>query len=467
MPIHKPMSEPNLPNSNRERRLNDDRGFMIIEVLVSALILIMASLAVFSALDNADKAAGNQQRRAQSANWAQSEMERIRSMPVEDIAAMKGVRTITRDGINYTITTSAKWISDGGDEPKCTSRTGGLDYMRVTVSIAWQKMGNTRPVTFTTLYTPPAGAGGDNGSLSVRLINRNAGPVAGVPVTLDGPVTMTETTNANGCVIFAFVPESLDYAIRFQRLGYVNQRSINNVADTPVTVTARETTKLEYLYDSGGFTLANFKTRSNGPTSTLVDSTPPAIQMFHIDQGPPEGITIPLSGTQNSWNGASVPWFPFTTPYSIYGGNCKENNPPSTTAGGALTKLVNISPMATQNAGMVQLPALGVQVKAGTPNSPGANVSGATVVVDANCNTNWLLGPTNGSGQLDDPGVPYSTNTKVCVFATVGGVTKRIILKNSITTGNEWNTMPIVYFGGGDNLNFTYKSNGTAAGCFL
>ncbi len=465
MPIHKPMSEPNLPNSNRER-LHDDRGFMIIEVLVSALILIMASLAVFSALDNADKAAGQQQRRAVSANWAQSEIERIRSMPVEDIEAMKGVRTVERDKIKYFITTTAKWISDGGDEPKCTSRTGGLDYLRLTVSISWENMGQSKPVSFTSLVTPTAGAGGDNGSLSVRLINRNAGPVAGVPITLDGPVSMTQTTNANGCVIFAFVPESLDYEVRFQRVGYVNQRSVNNVSDTPVTVTARTTTKLEYMYDSGGFTLANFKTRSNGPTSALVDSTPPAIQMFHVGQGPEEGITVPLSGNQSSWNGAGVPWFPFTTPYSIYGGNCNKNSPPDTAAGGALTRNVNITPLATQNAGQVQLPALGVQVKTGTLAAPGANLSGATVVVDANCGSNWLLGPTNSNGSLDDPGVPYSVNTKVCVFATYGGATKRFILKNAIRTENEWNSIPIVYFGSSGDTNYTYKPNGTAAGCF-
>ncbi|MBJ7470700.1 MAG: hypothetical protein JHD16_05335, partial [Solirubrobacteraceae bacterium] len=226
---------------------------MIIEVLVSALILVMVSLAVFSTLENSDKAAGNQQRRALAANFVQSELERIRSLPVEDIAAMRGVRTVTRDGIEFYVTTTAKWVTDGDDEPKCESRSGGLDYMRTTVSISWKGMGQAKPISFTSLFTPTAGAGGDTGSVSVHLLNRNGGPVPNVAVTLDGPSTYTETTNKNGCVVFAFVPESLDYEVRFQRAGFVNEQSISAVKEA-TTVTARETTKLQFLYDSGGFT---------------------------------------------------------------------------------------------------------------------------------------------------------------------------------------------------------------------
>ncbi len=463
MPISNTMSEPNLPNSNRDR-VRDDRGFMIIEVLVSALILIMASLAVFSALDNADKAAGNQQARAEAANWAQSELERIRSLPVEDIAAMKGTRTSKRNGVTYTIDTTTKWVSDGDDEPKCTTRNGGVDFMRLTVKITWTGMGKGQDVTFTSLFTPTAGAGGDTGSLSVNLMNRDGAPVAGVPVTVDGPATFSGVTNKNGCVVFAFIPSSLEYTVRFQRLGYVNQRSDSVVTEYPVSVTARETTKLQYLYDSGGFTLARFRTRSNGPNSGFVDSSPPAIQMFHIDQGTPQGITVPLDGTQTSWNGAGRPWFPFTTPYTIYAGNCNRNLPPNSFP---ITN-VNISPLATQNADWVQLPALDVEVRSGTSASNrGSLLAGASVVVDADCGTPWILGPTDGNGTLRDPGIPSSTNTKVCIFVP-GSPAKRLILRNAIATTGEWNSIPIAYagIGGSGDGNYERRSNGTAAKCF-
>lgn len=461
MPIHNPMSQSSVPDPST-RRLRDDRGFMIIEVLVSALILIMASLAVFSALDNADKAAGNQQRRALAANFAQSELERIRSLPVEDIAAMRGTRNLTRDDIDYAITTTAKWITDGDDEPECSSRSGGLDYMRITVSISWQGMGSAKPVSFTSLFTPTAGAGGDTGSVSVHLMNRNGGPVANVPVTLDGPATFTEITNKNGCVVFAFVPASLEYLVRFQRVGFVNEQSVNLVEE-PATVTAKETTKLQFLYDSGGFTMANFSTRKSvNAGDGTIPSAPPALQMFHVEQTSP-GVQVNLPAGTTSWNGSSKPWFPFTTPYSIYAGNCPKNSPPSTSWA---SRLVNITPLATQNAGNIQLPGLGVRVtEAGVPLSTTNN--NVTVMVSADCNVNWSKS-TGSDGRLLDPGVPYSTNTKVCAFATVSGAGKgirRILYKQPISTINEWNTMPDLNYAGDGNVNLSVKS-GPAATCF-
>lgn len=400
---------------------------MIVEVLVSAIILVMVSLAVFSSLDSADKAAGTQQRRAMAANFAQSELERIRSLPVEDIAALRGVRTVKRDNINYTYTVDAKWISDGGDEPQCTSRTGGLDYMRITVKIAWEGMGKAKAVSFTSLMTPTAGAGGDNGSVSVHLINRLGAPVSGVGVTLDGPSTYTGTTNENGCVIFAFIPASLDYTLKFSRAGYVNADSEPIVTDN-LTVTARETTKLQYVYDSGGYTSMTFRTYKQGQANTgqepdigdMIPTRPAAFQMFHAEQINP-GKTIALSGTVDSWNGFSngpnpTPFFPFTTPYQVYAGNCSKNIAPSATASG-----VNIAPLVNQGTGFVKLPAVSVVVRDGTgsPAGPTAGnaVSGATVMYDAECGVRWSRS-TDSNGRVTDHGVPYAKSMKVCALTS-------------------------------------------------
>lgn len=414
---------------------------MIVEVLVSAVILVMVSLAVFATLDKTDAAAGTQQRRAQAANFAQSELERIRSLPVEDIAALRGTRTVVRDGIDYTYKFAAKWVSDDeNDEPQCTSRSGGLDYMRTTVTISWEGMGNADPVSYTSLFTPTAGAGGDTGSVSVHLVNRDGNPVVGVGITLDGPSTYTETTNKNGCVVFGFVPASLDYELRFSRAGYVNADSVNIVKDA-LTVTAKETTKLQYLYDSGGFTKVSFKTRVSG---TMTASTPyneryrpthpAALQMFHAEQNTP-GKTVPLSGNDDDWDGSPsgtpTPWFPFKSPYAIYAGNCTKNTPPTSmrfqdpdNGPQDALKMVNISPMATQPTGTVQLPAVNVRFVTGGPGSPPNNgIVGADVSYLAECGVMWnrkTVGEQTSpfkitAGSVADPGVPYSANLKICM----------------------------------------------------
>lgn len=388
---------------NRLRHLRDEDGFIIVEVLVSAVILVTVSLAVFLTLDNADKAAGNQQRRALAANFAQSELERIRSLPVEDIAAARGTRTVTFKRIEYTETIVAKWVTDGSDEPQCNTRKGGLDYLRTTVSVSWKGMGNAKPVTMTTFYTPPAGSGGGTtGSASVYITDRNGAPVPGIGVTLDGAQDFSDTTNVNGCVVFGFVPASVSpgYTVKFSRPGFVDGDSNTNVADN-VQVTAGEITKLQYDYDRGGYTKVVFKTRTNG---TDIDTFPERVQFFNAAQpNPPKSFDIPNG--KSEWDGTSVPLFPFTSPYAVFAGNCQANAVPS----GAWARYVNISPNTFQNAGTVYLPALDVTVRMGTPAAPGAVVTNAKVQYDPGC-TPIYERSTNPSGKLTDPGFPYTPN---------------------------------------------------------
>jgi len=400
--------------TRNRRRLRSEDGFIIVEVLVSAVILVTVSLAVFLTLDNADKAAGNQQKRALAANFAQSELERIRSLPVEDVAAARGTRVVTQNGIEYTETTVAKWVTDGSDEPECSTRSGGLDYLRTTVTISWKGMGNAKPVTMTTFYTPPAGAGGgDTGSASVHITDRNGNPVANVGVTLDGPSDFSDSTNANGCVVFGFVPASTAYTVKFARSGFVDGDSNSNVAD-PIAVTAGETNKLQYDFDMGGFTKVAFKTRARGADQ---DAKPLRVQFFNAAQpsGPKAFDLGPTGAT--SWDGTTIPLFPFTSPYAVYGGNCKANLPPSPNA-----YFVNISPGAFQNTGTIYMPALDVTVRNGTPAAPGALVNNAMVQYDPGC-TPIYTRYTQPAGQLkpDEVGFPYSTAGTICAAGPGAG----------------------------------------------
>lgn len=409
---------------NRLRHLRDEDGFIIVEVLVSAVILVTVSLAVFLTLENADKAAGTQQKRALAANFAQSELERIRSLPVEDVAKARGTRTVTFEGITYTETIVAKWVTDGADEPQCNTRSGGLDYLRTTVTITWSGMGNAKPVSMTTFYTPPAGAGGgDTGSVSVYITDRNGGPVSGVGVTLDGDQDFSETTNANGCVVFGFVPASVSpgYDVKFSRSGFVDGDSNTNVSDH-TEVTAGETTKLQYDYDRGGFTSVVFKTRVSG---NEIDTFPRRLQFFNAGQpNPPKSFDLGPSGAK-SWDGSAIPLFPFTSPYAVFAGNCQANAVPS----GAWAKYVNIAPNVFQNTGTVYLPALDVTVRMGTPAAPGAIVSNAKVQYDPGC-TPIYERITNAAGKLDDPGFPYTPNGTGTICAMSAGGSGRRIAKS-------------------------------------
>lgn len=423
------------PVNGPSRILRGDGGFIIIEVLVSALILVTVSLAVFLTLDNADKAAGNQQRRALAANFAQSELERLRSLPVEDIAASRGTRTV-KDGpsavasdrdnikVEFYETITAKWVTDGKDEPECSSRGGGLDYLRLTVEVGWKGQGNAKNVKTTSYYTPPAGAGGgDTGSMSVYLTDRNGDGLEGVDVTADGGSDFTETTNKKGCVVFGFIPAG-NYRVKFSRAGYVDGDS-NPTVDFGATVTGGDTLKLQFDYDRGGFTSATFNT--NVPRRGLRGFTQPQasnpnqVQFFNAAQPtPPKAFA--MSGSTSTWDGTNVPLFPFTSKYAVYAGNCQANIPTALNA-----KFVNISPGAFQGTGAVSLPALDVRVMSGSSfGTPGSPVANALVRYYPGCGEPWIgktendTNPVTG-GYMADPGFPYTASGGVLCVASPGG----------------------------------------------
>jgi hypothetical protein len=436
----------------------------MIEILVSAIILVTVSLAVFSTLTNADTAAGNQQTRSLAANFAQSEIEHIRSLPVEDIQDLPATSTIQRDNIIYTLKTTTKWVSDGQDEPECTSTTGGVDYMRITASVTWTGMGRqTAPVSLTSLFTPAAGSGGgDTGSVSVHLTDRDGDPTVGIPVTLDGISDFAATTNENGCVVFAFIPVGT-YTVGFNRVNYVNENSIGSPTDT-TKVLASETNKLAYSYDTGGYTKATFKTHfASGDDRPTY---PPQFGFYHSGRTSLSPLVIDQSASPaSSWDGTVSPatsLYPFTSPYSVFVGQCATNVVP---AGDPNYAGVNIGPLTVQGTGTVWAPSLDVEVRDGTnSSSPGNVVVGANVMFDGGCGI-WSRptvaagsygtpGVTVAAGHLVDTGFPYAPTGKLCAATTTrkSGITS-VALKDTTKA-----TKVTIYLGAGTTGSFPTKA---------
>lgn len=406
--MHDPMST--VPASWPSTLRHDDRGFLMVEILVSAAILIVVSLAAFMVMDQNDKLAGDNQRRAIAANMVQAEMERVRSLPIEDVARLSGTTTVIGPGgpkDEYYLTSKTRWITDNADEPNCATRSGGLDYMRLTTVVSWRKMNNAKPISMTTLITPSSRSSSSTaGSLSVNVIKADGSGVSGLPISIDGVQNFTETTNINGCVVFPFVPAG-NYQLEFARPGWVDGDNVNAI-DQTVSVAAGQTNKLEYNYDQGGYTRMNFVTGRRGSAPDFVKSYPETVALFNSVQTSAP-FKVDLGGTVDSWNSqaANVPLFPSASPYVIYTGQCP-NGPPSGTTG------VNVPAGGMQGAGTVQVPSLDVMVWTGTPASPGSPANGAKVVVTSGCGAD-IVKRTGPDGRLADPGFPYGLGASVCV----------------------------------------------------
>lgn len=424
------------------RDLRDDRGFILVEVLVSAAMLILVGLSVFAALDQSDKLAGQQARRAQAANLAQSEIERVRSLPIEDVAMIKGARTERQGDIDYSIASTTKWVTDGGDEPVCTTRSGGLDYMRLTTKVSWKGMGRIKPITVSTVVTPASRAASKtNGSLSVNITRADGvSGAAGILVSIvskTGGASFSETTNANGCVVFPFVPAGA-YTLKFYRQGWVNQNSVESIEDD-VTVAAGQTTKVGYLYDIGGTTKTNFVVSRNGILTGDVASFPNSLVLYNGDQTP--GPLIEDFPASSVWDTGKL-LFPATSPYALYAGACAENNP------GSGATFVNIPAGRLQGAGATRLPSYDIKVYNGsTAFNSTAAVGNVQVVFFAGCGTNYVrtippattLGLADTDGRLADPGFPYTTTGSICVSGVVNGARWRVTRTNIANTNMSSN----------------------------
>ena len=67
------------------RALRPERGSMLIEVMVGALILAITTTAVLNGLDGAQKTGGRNKARSVAAALAEQDQERMRSLPVADL----------------------------------------------------------------------------------------------------------------------------------------------------------------------------------------------------------------------------------------------------------------------------------------------------------------------------------------------------------------------------------------------
>src|SRR4051794_35287774 len=122
------------------RTPRSEDGFALIEVIVSAAVLALVALAVLSGIDASAGSSAREKARAVASSLAEQDQERMRSMNVDQLLAIpainKGVQTIPIDGVAYTVTSNAEWITDDqGGTPACGNSSNRSEYMHITTTV--------------------------------------------------------------------------------------------------------------------------------------------------------------------------------------------------------------------------------------------------------------------------------------------------------------------------------------------
>jgi len=175
--------------------LRDESGMGLIEVMVSAVLTVVIALAIFSSLDNASATSGLNRSRAIAAGLAQQDLERMRSLKVAQLSGLSATAPAVVDGVTYQVSSSSEWVSDASGAPAegCSAADGRADYLKITSSVTWPVMQGRNPVSVSSLVAPPNGSfGPTQGSLLVRINDRNGAGSPSLAVNVSGPSTSAD-----------------------------------------------------------------------------------------------------------------------------------------------------------------------------------------------------------------------------------------------------------------------------------
>ncbi len=335
--------------------LAGEEGLTLIEVMVSALMVGFIAIATFNGLSVATGATASERFHDQAALLAAQSQEALRSDSAATLDAIQEsahVYTQTVGGEKYTISQSDKWVQDANQNASCSatgkehSNAAG-NYLQIHTRITWpQQLANgAHALEQYSIITPPDGSGLEV-DVSNGLIPDK--PVAGVTVRAG---EAESTTGEAGCVIFGGIPATRVNVEAF-KIGDVTPETGAIRKDFPeLLVVPNLTTQVPVTLNQGAAITAEFTHEGKAATGdTFVAANSklepaPDFELGSTRFGPfgKEGEYEALPGEYEAVPGksyaatATTPisavyypsgdLFPYEGAWSVYAGDCAENNP--------------------------------------------------------------------------------------------------------------------------------------------
>jgi len=354
----------------------------LIEVLISALMVSVIAVGTFTAFDTAGRASQDQRTHAVAGQLAQADEEHLRALTQSELTTLTNTALVAQPeaenglclkevsggkweytataiqgtyngcsatsfaGEKYTgtvflVTTTARFVSASSNSFACETTGSTLDYIQSTSSVRWASLPSTRPPVTQSSIVNDSVTG-----LLVRVFNQNHEPESGVTVAVTGTsptFSSSQTTPSSGCAILTGITNS-SVKVAVSKLNYVDRAGKSPPAEQTVAITAGKSATVEFIIGKLGEIEAEFVSE-NAVTKKLEKAEG---DTFFARQG---SITPPplnfVQGTDGAYKEKETltPVFPFALPaaphepepYSVYAGDCEENNPHTVNAAVALT----------------------------------------------------------------------------------------------------------------------------------
>jgi Tfp pilus assembly protein PilV len=452
-----PMRKPDLT-----RIRHDEGGMALIEIVISAMLLIIVAVGVFTAFDAGTRASAQERHRARAHALAEADIARMQAMRIEQLSNLNQTQNVTQDGFTYQVRSQATFVNEPASTATCAAGTGSRDYINIRSTVTWSTIGSRPPVSITSIVSPSNGSVIPGaGSLLVSVKNAQDVGVSGVALNGTGPSSFNGTTGPTGCVLWRNLPAG-NYTMS---IGGTASGKVDPNGDPPspqtVSVTAQSTNTVALQYDSPG-RIQNINFRTRNYSESLVASSADQVIIHHSSMDVDKVWPAAQLATRTNDIDTGFVFFPFPSPsaYTIYAGTCSANNPdPDGDGDNPLAFGSAVVPAGGSGSllspGYIQLPSLQVQVMSGTSSSnPGSPVQGGDIsVFDDDCNSNPRILTTNtdSNGRVPNSsvgniGLPYGDNYDVCANNSSKN-DRRVVQSVDLETVGSTGTDLVIYIG--------------------
>jgi Tfp pilus assembly protein PilV len=395
-------------NSTPSRSLADERGSLLIEVLVAAVLVAVIGVALFGSLNSAAKVSGISKTRAGAAAVAQDDQERLRATPVAVLNNLRQHRDpVVMGKTAYVVDSRADWIADAKGSTDCTANGAAADYLKITSTVTAKNIA-LKPIVVTSTVTPAPGTfTSAQGSLAVLVTGGDGTGRPGVTVTITGPASDVELTDSNGCAFFGYEPVG-GYDVEASAVNYVDPKG-NPTAKGTASIGSQTVATLPLSYDDAGQVKVNFKTTPDNATDPQ-DTSQGSVGFYNAGVTTNGGVRSFSNATAVTSITTPRTLYPFPAAYGLFAGDCAGNAAPTGVTGDSLIVPRGRIDLVKD----VTVPSLNVVGKIDGNVTPGMRVTIKSTTAGCTPKTYLPLRTTNAQGRLDDPGFPYGTYT-VCV----------------------------------------------------
>jgi type II secretory pathway pseudopilin PulG len=426
------------------RRLSSEEGSLLIEVLVTASILLTLSAGVVLALQTAHAQTGLQRAKALATDVAQNRLDALRTKAYNNLRGFTESVSVPEGGITFTVVSTATPVAQT-DAPSGCSNQRARDYMSLKTTVTWPKMGARKPVVLDTLIAAPVGAGG---GLLVNVTGAAGQAVPGIPLVLSSGGG-SATTDASGCARWDTVSAGTGYGVTGSAAGYVKPDGDPNIAISGIAIVPEDTAQQSIAYDRGGSVSVRFRQRLFG-SSTATDITDPTMIPDTVTlSNAAQTVNKDVVGATGGLGTAGLFYPNPTSPYSLYADNCTAAQP-TTPAPPAVTIVGGSTANAT-----LELPSLNVKVSNGAQALP----TDIAVRIRTTCGTiitNRTVSTANGT--LTNPGMPWGSGYQICVSSASAGKRARLV-------GSGMDNKTYAAPGGTGVQTLTLATNSSTNGC--